>query len=111
MGWLSLGVLTLADDWQSFPEVAGNTQTFRLTHYTTIQNTNSCWLAQYFPAPDEGGRLSPWRRIRPSREPVILLLPVPVDLLDQDFFVRTIQLKKRKPYYPYEWRIKLEALY
>ena len=112
MSWHSLGTVTVGDDWRSFPIEAGNTETFRVIHTTIVDpSINSCWLMQYYPIPNGSGELRPWRRIYPNESPVIIILPIPKELFEQNYFVRTLFVKWRKPYYPVSWQIELQAFY
>lgn len=112
MTWESLGTVTIGENWQSYPTEAFNTETFRLIHNTIVDpSINSCWLKQYFPIPGGGGELRPWRRIYPSAEPEIIILPIPKDLLEQGFFVRTLFVMWRRPFYPTPWQLEIQAFY
>lgn len=111
MGWLSLGNITLAETWQSFPESALGYETFRLIHTTVVDPyVNSAFLSRWFPAPSPGGRFSPWRRIYPSSDPTVLELPIPQAYVDQGIVVYDVQMKWRLPYYPVPWIVELQAL-
>lgn len=110
MPWLSLGSVVLGEDWKSFPQEVLGYETFRLIHTTTADPFNQAFLSRYFPAPGNGGRYSPWRRIYSSAEPVIIQMPIPQIFLDQGISIFTMQVKLRFPYYPVPWSIELQAL-
>lgn len=110
MPWTSLGTVSVGDDWQSFPEDCLGYETFRLNHTTIVDPFNQAFLSRYFPAPGDGGRFAPWRRIYPSSEPVIIQLPIPEILVAQGIAVFTMQVRRKFPYYPVPWTIHLEAL-
>ena len=112
MPWQSLGLVTVGEEWRSFPLEAFNTETFRLLHTTIVDpSINSCWLKQYFPIPDGSGELRPWRRIYPSVEPTIITLPIPKEFLEQGYFVRSLFVQWRKPYFPTPWQLEIQAFY
>lgn len=112
MPWQSLGIVSLGEDWQAFPNDVVNSETFRITHFTTADpSINSCHLSRYFALPAPGGRFSPWRRIYSSNDSQIIHLPIPMDYREQGILVFTLQVKLKFPYYPIQWQIEIEALY
>lgn len=110
MPWRSLGIVEVGENWRDFPNFAVDCETFRVIHRTVVDPINSCFLTRYFPLPEPGGRLTPWRRIYPSAEPQILNLPMPRDYREQGIFVFHFEVKWRFPYYPVQWLIEIEAL-
>jgi hypothetical protein len=107
MPWFSLGTLTPTEDWQSYPVDVVNSETFKVIQHLTVDPLNYCWITQYFPM---DGQTS-FRRIYPNLEPRIITLPVPRDYRLQGAVVRTLQIKRKFPYYPAPWRIEIQVLY
>lgn len=111
MPWLSLGSISLTEQWQTFPQPSLGYEIFRLTHDTIVDPyVNSAFLSMYFPAPGDGGRLSPWRRIYPSEQATLIELKVPQDLRNKGVVIFSVQMRWRLPYYPTPWNISLEGL-
>lgn len=107
MPWHSLGTLTPTEEWQSYPVDVVDTETFKVIQHLTVDPFNYCWITQYFPT---DGQTS-FRRIYPNLEPRIITLSVPRDYRLQGVVTRTLQIKRKLPYYPAPWQIEIQALY
>lgn len=117
--WELVGELIVTNQWQSFPgEVIADT--FRVT--TTIQNLDdwnkwkfksSAYLRFYYP--DGSASLNSY--IKVIDIPTVYNLPVPNDLRDLGYVIRTPQIIRASRYLPFtpeqnfaQWNFKLEAL-
>jgi hypothetical protein len=111
VSWEPLGVVTVGDEWQSFPVEAIGSETFRISQSWNIYPYNPCLISQYFALPEPGGRATT-RRLYPNLEPRIITLMIPPDLKALDLVLRTLQTKLILPQYAgLEWQIQIEALY
>ncbi|MBE9182875.1 hypothetical protein IQ268_30530 [Oculatella sp. LEGE 06141] len=108
MPWQSLGTISPSEDWQSYPIDPVGSETFRIVQSLSIEPFNICLLTQYFAPP--GGRAT-FRRVYPSNEPTIITLPIPEDLRASGIVVRTLQIKRRLPYFPAPWQIEIQVFY
>lgn len=109
MPWVSLGSVNPGSDWSSYPADILGSETIRITQGST-DPYNCAYLTQYFPA-ENYGRVSRWLKIYPTDEARIYTLEIPPDLREQGFTLRTLQIKRRLPFYPSPWSITVEALY
>lgn len=112
MVWVSQGTVSVAEDWSVFPVTSfGAAELVRLTHFTTFDRFNRCYLTRYFPAPGEGGTEIPLRLIYADSNPQILHLPLAQGMIDSEIFSFVLMVKRRYPYYPNPWTIHAEVFY
>ena len=109
--WYSLGTVQVTDDWQSFPNFAIDSQTFRAIQQFSIYPLRYCQIAQYFAGPGEGGLCSPIRRLYPSNQPFIFTLPIPSELYTQGFNTRDIMIRRPLPAYDAAQSVEIQVLY
>lgn len=117
--WELVGELIVTNQWQSFPdEVVADT--FRLT--TTIQNLDDwnkwkfrsgAYLRFFY----SDGSASRNCYIKVIDVPTVYDLPVPYELREQGYVIRTPQVIRASRYLPFtpetnfaQWNLKIEAL-
>lgn len=111
MSWNSLGVVTVGDEWQSFPVDVIGSETFRVVQSWNMEPYKHCLLSQYFALPVPGGRATT-RRLYANLEPSIITLSIPPDLKALDYTVRTLQIKLKLPQYAgLLWQVEIQAFY
>lgn len=101
----------MGEEWRSFPLEATDSEIFRVISTTTVDRFNSCWLSQYYPTPEPGGVLLPYKRLRPSVEPEMFLFPIPPLFLARTYVLRTLSVKWHIPYYPTPWEIEIQEFF
>ncbi|MEH2367276.1 hypothetical protein [Nostoc sp.] len=117
--WRLVGELIVSNNWQLFPEEVV-ADTFRLT--TTIQNLDDwnkwkfrsgAYLRFYY----ADGSASHNCYIKVIDVPTVYELPVPHDLREQGYVIRTPQCIRASRYLPFtteqnfaQWNLKIEAL-
>ncbi|MGJ3253824.1 MAG: hypothetical protein ACFE0J_22225 [Elainellaceae cyanobacterium] len=98
MTWFTIAQFTPILDWQTVTETIGG-ELFRVDFSipSTGQSTKS-WirLRQYYP---QGGLgVSQSRVIYPQSTPVVLELPIPTELKESGYTVRSLQVKRFSRY-------------
>jgi hypothetical protein len=111
MAWQPLGIVTVGEDWVSFPVLVTNSSSLRLVHVLPPNaGDRACYLSQYFAFPSPGGRSSQWRRIFSSSDPQIVSLPIP-DELKGITTTYALQVKARGYYALAPWQLQAEVYY
>ncbi len=112
MAWSSLGTVSVGEEWVLFPGTAfAGAELIRLTHFTTFDRFNRCYLTRYFPAPGQGGTEIPYRMIYADTQAQILHFPLSQGMIESDIFSFVLMVKRKLPYYPNPWSIHAEVFY
>lgn len=107
MAWLTIGSVTVSDEWQSLPTAAVGSETIRILQTYNRPPYGHLTLAQLFPHP--GGKTG-FKRLIPDTLPVILSMPIPLDLRAAGQLTRHIQIRHSKPEYPdLVWSVSIEV--
>lgn len=103
--WQPIGTLTANYDWQYFPNLATESEFFRLKQRWTKQPFGKAYLVQVYNSSEFYG----FRRFFPSEETCLLTLPIPDDYRLTGVTTRQIALKLSLYTRTYlDWQFELE---